>query len=102
MWAEIGTNPWNTWVSAAGILFLLVVNGGAFLLFGLDKRRAKLGKWRIRERTLWLLAFAGGALGALAGMRCFHHKTKHRSFAIGIPVLCVLQTAGVLVWIARL
>ncbi|ELK47258.1 UNVERIFIED_CONTAM: DUF1294 domain-containing protein [Halobacillus marinus] len=65
-----------------------------FLLMGSDKKRAVKQAWRTRERTIWLLAVLGGALGGWAGMNVFRHKTKHRAFAFGLPFLSLLHIAG--------
>lgn len=70
---------------------LLFINAGTFLLFGLDKKRAVRGRWRISERTLIGAAVLGGSPGALLGMKVFHHKTRHKKFRYGIPFLVVLQ-----------
>lgn len=51
-----------------------------FCLYGVDKRRAVRGMWRVPERVLLLLGLLGGAAGGLLGMRTFHHKTRHRLF----------------------
>ena len=75
------------------LLWLAAVNLIAFTLFGIDKRRAKRGKWRIAERTLLLWAALGGSVGALLGMRVWHHKTRHLSFRIGIPLIFLAQLA---------
>lgn len=75
-------------------LYLLAVNLAAFTMMGLDKRRARKGSWRIAEKTLFLPAVLGGALGGLIGMRMFHHKTKHWYFRWGFPLLLALQLAG--------
>jgi len=56
-----------------------------------DKRRAKNHEFRISERTLWLVALFGGAVGTTAGMQLYRHKTKHTSFKIGFPVLAVIE-----------
>ena len=82
--------------------YLLLMNGAGFCLMGLDKSRARKGTWRIRERTLFLVAAAGGSIGSLCGMRAFHHKTKHKSFIIGMPAILLAQcaAAGVLYWLA--
>ena len=77
------------WQAAAG--YLAAVNLAAFALMGLDKRRARRGAWRISEKTLFLPAVLGGALGGLLGMRVFHHKTKHWYFRFGMPALLIVQ-----------
>lgn len=79
--------------------YLLVLNVLGFSMMGIDKRRAKKGKWRIPERRLMLCAVFGGSVGALFGMQCFRHKTKHAKFSVGIPVILAVQVvAGGLVW----
>lgn len=62
------------------LIYLAVVSVAAFATFGIDKRKAKKHKWRIRESTLILLDVIGGAAGGLAAMFVFHHKTKHPKF----------------------
>lgn len=71
------------------ISYIVIVNIIAFVLYGVDKRKAKKNQWRIAESTLILIAFIGGSLGALLGMIVFHHKTKHWKFKILIP-LCLI------------
>lgn len=77
--------------------YLAVINFTAWVAYGLDKGRARAGKWRIPERTLLLLALAGGSLGALAAMLMFRHKTKKAKFVVGVPVMfvahCVIVAA---------
>ena len=72
---------------------LLLINIVAFAAYGIDKSKAQKDRWRIPESTLLLLAFFGGALGALLGMRAFHHKTKHWKFKILVPLFLILQLA---------
>ncbi len=72
-------------------LYLLLINGIGFVLMGVDKRRAKRDQWRISEKTLFLPPLLGGTVGAILGMRVFHHKTKHWYFRYGLPALLVLQ-----------
>ena len=74
--------------------YLIMINLFGFLSMGLDKSKARRGKWRIKERTLFLIALVGGSTGSLCGMYFFRHKTKHRSFVIGIPAILILQAAG--------
>ena len=70
------------------------VNLAAFTLYGVDKRRARRGQWRIPERTLIVIALLLGGVGALAGMRVFRHKTKHLSFRICVPLGAVISLAA--------
>lgn len=69
-----------------------------FVVMGIDKYKAKAGRWRVPERTLFLMALLGGALGGVVGMKVFHHKTKHRYFQYGFPALLTAQLALV-VWL---
>ena len=75
------------------ICYLLAVNIATFLLYGIDKYKAKKSKWRISEATLLTMAAIGGSIGALAGMRLWHHKTMHKKFKYGIPVIIIFQVA---------
>ena len=71
--------------------YLLAVNITSFLLYGIDKYKAKKGRWRISEATLLLMAVIGGSIGAWGGMRIWHHKTMHKKFKYGIPVIMNMQ-----------
>ncbi len=73
--------------------YLIIINVIAFLAYGIDKYKAKREQWRIPEATLIGLAVIGGSVGALLGMRVFHHKTKKPKFFIGVPVILVVQIA---------
>lgn len=81
-------------VQIALAAWLGFLNLAAFAAMGVDKRRAKRGDWRIRERTLFLLALFGGSLGAMAGMWLFRHKTRHWYFVVGMPAILILQIAA--------
>ena len=85
----------------AALALLAVVNLVSFVLMGVDKRRARRGKWRIPERTLFLAAACFGALGGTLGMFCFHHKTKHWYFRIGFPALLMAQVVLILWGLSR-
>jgi len=74
---------WLTW--------LAVCSAVAFLMMGYDKNRAVSHCRRVPERTLFTLAWIGGAAGILGGMFCFRHKTLHRSFSVGVPFILLLQ-----------
>ncbi|OYP63374.1 DUF1294 domain-containing protein [Prevotella sp. P3-122] len=75
------------------ICYLLAINIATFLLYGIDKYKAKKGKWRISEATLLTMAAIGGSIGAWAGMRLWHHKTMHKKFKYGIPLKIIMQIA---------
>lgn len=75
------------------LYYLLAVNSLTFLLYGIDKYKAKKGRWRISEATLLTMAAIGGSIGAWAGMRTWHHKTMHKKFKYGIPIIIILQVA---------
>ena len=75
------------------IAALLLINLFAFVLYGIDKAKAKRGAWRIPEATLLLVAFLGGSFGALLGMEVFRHKTRHLKFRILVPLFLILHIA---------
>jgi uncharacterized membrane protein YsdA (DUF1294 family) len=83
------------------ILYLIAINVVTFLVYGLDKWKAKRDAWRISESTLLLLAAAGGSVGALLGMQIFRHKTKHVKFTVGVPVILLVQVALAIWWLVR-
>ena len=73
------------------LVYLLIVNAAGFLLMLVDKIKAKRNLWRIPEATLITVAAIGGSIGSITGMNLFRHKTKHKSFTIGVPAIFVLQ-----------
>lgn len=75
---------------SVGGLYFIVINLLTFLLYGLDKYKAIRQEWRIPERALLLMAFMGGAFGALSAMRIFRHKTRKGRFRLMIPLFCLL------------
>ena len=84
-------SPLFAWLAAVNVL--------AFVLFGLDKWFAVRGMWRISGRTLFTVALLGGTAGALLGMSAFRHKTRHKTFTLGMPAILLLQSAlGIWLW----
>jgi uncharacterized membrane protein YsdA (DUF1294 family) len=82
--------------SLIGFLLLNVIT---FLVYGIDKWKAKSNRWRIPESTLLLLAIVGGSIGAWCGIKLWHHKTLHKKFRYGIPAIIIIQiAAAVFVW----
>lgn len=72
-------------------IYFLGINVIAFLVYGLDKYKAIRHEYRISEKNLFLLALVGGSLGAFLAMHIFRHKTRKPYFAIGIPVILIIQ-----------
>ena len=75
------------------LYYLIVINVIAFFIYGIDKLKAKKGKWRIPESTLLLLAIIGSSIGAWLGIKVWHHKTLHKKFKYGIPLIVIAQIA---------
>ncbi len=82
------------------LIYFLAINAVVFVVYGIDKHKAKHAKWRISEATLLLLAIVGGSIGAWCGMKVWHHKTMHKKFKYGVPVIFILQLA-LAVWIVN-
>ena len=90
IWVVIGS-PWGLLA-----IWLLLINVITFLVFGLDKWKARRKEKnekvrRVPERTLLLLAALGGSVGALLAMKAFRHKTLHKAFRFGVPLILALQ-----------
>ncbi len=79
---------WYHWLL---IVYFVLINFFAFIITVIDKNRAKKGKWRIRESTLFITAALGGSVTMLITMKKIRHKTKHKSFMIGIPTIIAAQ-----------
>ena len=75
------------------VIYLVVINVVAFVVYGVDKYKAKRGKWRTPEATLLGLAAIGGSIGAWLGMRVWHHKTMHKKFQYSVPLILIAQIA---------
>ena len=78
-------------MTQTSIYILIVINVLTFFIYGIDKRKAKQGNWRISEATLLILAVIGGSIGALLGMEVWHHKTMHKKFKYGLPLILLIQ-----------
>ena len=98
------------------LYYLIVINIVTFVVYGIDKAaskrgqkqtclhsaereqarpkvkwKAKQGSWRISEATLLIFAVIGGSIGALLGMKIWHHKTMHKKFKYGLPLIFIIQ-----------
>lgn len=76
-------------------VWLVIINFISVIVCIADKSRAKRGKWRVRERTLWALTILGGGAGMYLTMRLIRHKTLHKSFMLGIPLIVIMQIIAV-------
>lgn len=76
-------------------IYLLVINLAGLFSMAIDKQRARKHRWRIPEKTLFLIAALGGSIGSILGMFLFHHKTRHLSFRLGLPLILALQALAV-------
>lgn len=81
-------------------LYLLVMNAVCYAAMGIDKYKAVHRKWRIPEKTLFLLAILGGSAGGIIGMTFFRHKTLHKKFSVGFPLILAAQCL-LLFWLGR-
>lgn len=76
-------------------IYLIAINIVGFLVMGIDKAKAKAKAWRIPEKTLLTIAVLGGSIGVWLGMEAFRHKTKHKQFKYGVPLIFVIE---IVVW----
>jgi len=73
------------------IIYLAIINVVGFLSMALDKYFAIKGKWRIPEKTLFIISIIGGSIGSNAGMQICRHKTKHWYFVVFMPLILIVQ-----------
>ena len=78
------------------LLYLAMINIIGFFMMWSDKRKAKKGKWRIPEQTLFIVTALGGGIGTIAGMYTFRHKTQKLKFTVGLPVLVILEIVAII------
>ena len=83
------------------IIYILTINIIGFIIMGVDKRKAKMMKWRIPEKTFFLVTLFGGGIGTIAGMYIFRHKTRKKYFTIGLPLILIVEiVSGLYLWLA--
>ena len=78
------------------IIYFIVINLFGFLIMYIDKQKAKKGKWRIPEKTLFIITALGGGIGTIAGMYTFRHKTQKIAFVIGFPLITIIEIIAVI------
>ena len=99
-------------IQEAVIYYLVIINIITFLVYGIDKWKARKSLWRIREASLLMLAVLGGSIGAWLGMKVWHHKTQHKGgnrdidnivggyqFKYGVPAIIIVQLALIVYFI---
>jgi len=79
------------------LIYLAMINVVTFFVYGIDKWKSQHNRWRVPESMLLGLAAIGGSVGAWLGMKAWHHKTQHKKFKYGVPVILVVQVALVIV-----
>lgn len=84
------------------LIYLAAVNVVTFFMYGIDKWKAKRARRRISEATLLGLAVIGGSIGAWIGIKIWHHKTLHKKFKYGIPLILILQIAALMAVLRQL
>ena len=78
------------------LIYLIVVNIIGFLIMLIDKKKAEKGKWRIQEKTIFIVTLLGGGIGTISVMYIFRHKTKKLQFTVGLPVITILEILGII------
>ena len=81
------------------IIYLIIINIIGFMIMFIDKRKAEKGKWRIPEKTLFIITALGGGIGTITGMYTFRHKTQKPEFTIGLPFITILEIIGAIYYI---
>lgn len=85
----------NIFTGKTIIIYFIIINLLGFLAMYIDKQKAKKGKWRIPEKTLFIITALGGGIGTIAGMYTFRHKTQKIAFVIGFPVITIVEIMAI-------
>ena len=78
------------------IIYLIIINIIGFLIMYIDKRKAEKGKWRISEKTIFIITALGGGIGTISGMYTFRHKTQKFQFVFCLPAITILKIIGII------
>lgn len=78
------------------IIYFIIINIIGFLIMYIDKQKAKKGRWRIPEKTLFIVTALGGGIGTIAGMYAFRHKTQKIAFVIGFPLITIMEIVAII------
>ena len=91
--------PQLNWIHIV-LIYLAAINVVTFFMYGIDKWKAKRSKWRVSEAALIWMAVLGGSIGAWLGMKAWHHKTQHKKFKYGLPLILFLQIS-LIIYVAK-
>lgn len=78
------------------IIYFIIINIIGFLAMYIDKQKAKKGKWRIPEKTLFIITALGGGIGTIEGMYIFRHKTQKIAFVVGFPLITIIEAVAII------
>lgn len=78
------------------LAYIALISVVAFAAMGIDKKKAEKHKWRVPEKVLFLFVLLGGGAGGILGMQVFRHKTKHWYFAVGFPLIAIIEYAAII------
>ena len=91
----------NLFTTKNFVIYLIIINLIGFYVMWSDKRKAKKGRWRIPENTLFLITLLGGGIGTIVGMYTFRHKTQKIQFVIGFPVITILEIMTIIYFVLK-
>ena len=96
-WSEIKMQDLqNIFTTKNIIIYFILINIIGFLIMYIDKQKAKKGKWRIPEKTLFIITALGGGIGTIIGMYTFRHKTQKIAFVIGFPLITIIEIIAII------
>ena len=81
------------------IIYFIIINILGFLIMFIDKQKAKKGKWRIPEKTIFIVTALGGGIGTIAGMYSFRHKTQKVGFVVGLPLITIVEIIAIIYFV---
>ena len=81
------------------IIYFIIINILGFLIMFIDKQKAKKGKWRIPEKTIFIVTALGGGIGTIAGMYTFRHKTQKVAFVVGLPLITIVEIIAIIYFV---
>lgn len=81
------------------IIYFIIINILGFLIMFIDKQKAKKGKWRIPEKTIFIVTALGGGIGTIAGMYTFRHKTQKVGFVVGLPLITIVEIIAIIYFV---